>query len=59
MPPAFISHCSKDDAFVQSLRQALELHGAAARADSRELLPGDILQPEIEAAKSPRFGHHP
>lgn len=47
---AFISHASKDDTFVNSLRQALELHGASVWADSRELLPGDLLQPVIQQA---------
>lgn len=49
-PTVFLSHASKDDAFVKALHQALEFSGAHAWADSRELLPGDILHTEIEAA---------
>ncbi|MBL7797283.1 MAG: CHAT domain-containing protein [Saprospiraceae bacterium] len=49
-PNAFLSHASKDDPFVQALRQALEIHGAGVWVDSRELLPGDVLQTEIEQA---------
>ncbi len=46
----FISHTSKDDAFVKALRQALEISDIRAWADSRELAAGDLLQPEIEQA---------
>ncbi len=49
-PSVFISHASADDAFVKSLRQALEFSGLRPWADSRELAPGDLLQPEIETA---------
>lgn len=49
-PTAFLSHSSRDDAFVKALRQALEFSGASAWADSRQLLPGDALQPSIEQA---------
>ncbi|HMX41094.1 MAG TPA: toll/interleukin-1 receptor domain-containing protein [Saprospiraceae bacterium] len=51
-PNAFLSHSSKDDHFVKALRQALEMSGASAWADSRELLPGDVLQGEIQSAIS-------
>ncbi|HEV3470743.1 MAG TPA: TIR domain-containing protein [Pyrinomonadaceae bacterium] len=44
----FISHSSKDDAFVAELRRALEGQGLAAWADSRELRGGDELAPEVE-----------
>ena len=46
----FISHSTKDDAFVAELRQALELQGLAVWADSRNLRDGDPLAPEIEQA---------
>ncbi len=46
----FISHASKDDPFVQSLRQALEFAGVSVWADSRELLAGDLLHQEIQDA---------
>lgn len=46
----FLSHASKDDAFIKAFRQALEFSDVTAWADSRELLPGDILQTEIEQA---------
>lgn len=44
----FISHSSKDDAFVKDLREALESLGLEAWADSRELSGGDKLTTEIE-----------
>ena len=44
----FISHSSKDDAFVKDLREALENLGLSTWADSRELSGGDRLTPEIE-----------
>lgn len=46
----FISHSSKDDGFVKELREALEGLGMSVWADSRELLVGSRLVPEIEAA---------
>ncbi len=48
----FLSHASRDDAFVKSLRQALEFSGYAVWADSRELLAGDVLQEAIGQAIS-------
>lgn len=48
----FISHASKDDAFVKALHQELEISNIRAWADSRELSAGDLLQPEIEKAIS-------
>ncbi len=46
----FISHSSKDDAFVRELRQALADHGHDGWIDSRELRGGDPLWPEIQEA---------
>ena len=48
----FLSHASRDDAFVKSLRQALEFSGYTVWADSRELLAGDVLQESIGQAIS-------
>jgi len=46
----FISHASKDDDFVSELRLALEGQGLTAWVDSRELIAGHKLAPEIERA---------
>lgn len=46
----FISHSTKDDAFVRQLRQALEALGISVWVDSRELRGGSKLAPEIEEA---------
>lgn len=46
----FISHSSKDDDFVRALQQALTLHNVHAWIDSRELLPGGLLNPDITQA---------
>lgn len=46
----FISHSTKDDAFVKVLRQALEALGIRAWVDSRELAGGSKLEPEVERA---------
>ncbi|HJU54735.1 MAG TPA: TIR domain-containing protein, partial [Pyrinomonadaceae bacterium] len=46
----FISHSSKDDAFVKELRAALEDQGLSVWADSRNLRGGAKLTPEIEEA---------
>lgn len=46
----FISHSSKDDGFVEELREALEGLGLEAWVDSRELAGGAKLTPEIEEA---------
>ena len=51
-PSVFISHASKDDRFVKALRQELEPQGVKIWADSRELLPGDELELEIQRAIS-------
>ena len=48
----FISHTTKDDAFVAELRQALELRGLTVWVDSRNLRGGDQLAPEIQQAIS-------
>jgi TIR domain-containing protein len=45
----FISHSSKDDAFVNDLREAFESLGLSTWADSRELSGGDKLTPEIQS----------
>jgi tetratricopeptide (TPR) repeat protein len=50
MSHIFISHTSKDDAFVQELREALESQGLDLWVDSRRLAGGDELEPEIEKA---------
>lgn len=49
-PTAFLSHATRDAAFVNALHQALDLQGANTWLDGRELLPGDLLLPEIEQA---------
>ena len=46
----FISHSSKNDNFVRNLQQALTLHYVCAWIDSRELLPGGLLNPDITKA---------
>ncbi len=46
----FISHASRDDAFVRDLRLALEGQGIPVWVDSRNLRGGDALAPEIEQA---------
>ena len=50
MTKLFISHSSKDDAFVRELREALADQGQAGWIDSRELRGGDPLWPEIQTA---------
>jgi tetratricopeptide (TPR) repeat protein len=50
MSKLFISHSSKDDAFVRELRMALADHDQEGWIDSRELRGGDPLWPEIEKA---------
>ncbi len=50
MTKLFISHSSQDDAFVRELQQALGLHSVDAWIDSRELLPGGLLDPDIAKA---------
>ena len=49
-PKAFLSHSTNDAVFVKALHQALALQGVNAWIDRRELLPGDLLLPEIEEA---------
>jgi tetratricopeptide (TPR) repeat protein len=46
----FVSHSSKDDAFVKELRRALESLGIRVWVDSRELRGGSKLAPEIGEA---------
>ncbi len=50
MSKLFISHSSKDDAFVRELRRTLADHGHDGWIDSRELRGGDALWPEIQKA---------
>ncbi len=44
----FISHSSKDDAFVKKLRETLELFGDLTWVDARKLTGGDELEAVIE-----------
>lgn len=44
----FISHSTKNDAFVKKLRETLELFGELPWVDSRELTGGDELEATIE-----------
>jgi tetratricopeptide (TPR) repeat protein len=46
----FISHSTKDDAFARELQQALSYHGVVVWIDSRDLLPGGLLAPDIRKA---------
>jgi tetratricopeptide (TPR) repeat protein len=46
----FISHASSDDAFVKELRLALEAHQLPVWVDSRALVGGNELAPEIDTA---------
>lgn len=50
MTKLFISHSSRDDAFVRDLRAALSYHDQEAWIDSRELHGGDPLLTEIQKA---------
>jgi tetratricopeptide (TPR) repeat protein len=50
VPFVFISHASKDDEFVKTLRLALEAHRVPVWVDSRNLRGGVKLAPEISAA---------
>src|SRR5436190_11129189 len=49
-PSIFISHASKDDPFVTELRLALESQKLTVWVDSRELVAGNKLAPEISEA---------
>ena len=46
----FISHSTRDDAFVARLREALERLGFSTWVDSRQLRGGDKLEPKIRKA---------
>ena len=46
----FISHSSKDDAFVRELRQSLESLGVKTWVDSERVVPGAGLPAEIKAS---------
>jgi hypothetical protein len=48
--PVFISHASRDDAFVRDLRQALEGFNIPVWVDSRNLRGGNALAPAIAEA---------
>ncbi len=48
--PIFISHATKDDAFVRKLRRRLEARGLPVWVDSRNLRGGNKLKAEIEKA---------
>lgn len=48
--PIFISHSSKDDAFVARLRKALELRDIPAWVDSLQMRGSDSLWPKIAEA---------
>jgi len=50
MARLFISHSSRDDAFVRGFRAALADHGQPGWVDSRELRGGDPLWLEIQRA---------
>lgn len=50
MSHVFVSHASTDDPFVAELRQALEALQIPVWVDSRELIGGKKLAPEIETA---------
>ncbi|HEX6083534.1 MAG TPA: TIR domain-containing protein, partial [Thermoanaerobaculia bacterium] len=57
MRKVFISHSSKDDAFVRELRESLAYHDQDAWIDSRELRGGDPLWAEIQAAIESASGY--
>lgn len=46
----FLSHSSKDDAIVRSLRNALESLGIETWDDAQWLTAGDLLSPELQQA---------
>jgi hypothetical protein len=46
----FISHTTADDVFVKELREKLELLRRTVWANSRNLVAGNKLAPEIEQA---------
>ncbi len=50
VPALFISHSSQDDAFVRELQRALGDQGVSVWIDSRNLLPGGRLAPDITKA---------
>lgn len=57
MDRLFISHSTKDDAFVRELRERLDLHGQPGWIDSRELRGGDLLEDEIKKAIDASSGY--
>jgi tetratricopeptide (TPR) repeat protein len=44
----FISHSTKDNEFVKALRKSLEIQNLQTWVDSRELSPGDELNPKVK-----------
>src|SRR5262245_37377315 len=50
MNKLFISHSSKDDAFVRELQRALDDLKQEVWIDSRQLRGGNLLWPEIQKA---------
>ena len=50
MSKLFISHSSKDDGFVRELQRALADLKVKVWIDSRDLLPGGLLDPDIKKA---------
>ena len=50
MPYLFISHSTQDDAFVRELQRTLGDQGVSVWIDSRDLLPGGLLAPDITRA---------
>jgi hypothetical protein len=46
----FVSHSSQNDAFVRELQLALSDQGVSVWIDSRDLLPGGLLEPDIKRA---------
>jgi len=50
MPYLFISHSTQDDAFVRELQRTLGDQGVSVWIDSRELLPGGLLAPDVTRA---------
>ncbi|HEX7676640.1 MAG TPA: toll/interleukin-1 receptor domain-containing protein, partial [Thermoanaerobaculia bacterium] len=45
--PVFISHSSRDDAIVAAIRDALLACGVDVWDDARQLVAGDLLEPEL------------
>src|SRR5579862_3483473 len=50
VPSVFVSHTTKDDGFVNHLREKLGLLGVFGWTDSRQITPGAVLTPTLKAA---------